>query len=92
MTDLEKARELAHDYFRRGQLGLCSLDTESAGYECAIKMAEWKEQQMIEKAVNWLNNNIGAYLDYEAPKYGCSVEIDKISLIEDFKKAMEEQQ
>lgn len=47
MSNEEKARELSHDYFRRGQLRLVSPDSESAGYECAMQMAEWKDGQII---------------------------------------------
>lgn len=51
MTNEEKAyllsREIAqeHDY------------KESASYDCAIAMAEWKEKQMIEKAEKWFMEN-----------------------------------
>jgi hypothetical protein len=41
----EKARDLARDYFRRGQLGIASPDTESAGFACAMEMAKWKDEQ-----------------------------------------------
>lgn len=51
ISNKEKAKEIAHDYFRRGQLGLVAIDTESAGFECAMEAMKWKEQQMTDKAV-----------------------------------------
>lgn len=44
--------------------------------------AKWKEKQIIE----WLRNNAGAYMDWEAMKYGQDVTFDTESLIEDLKK------
>lgn len=55
VTDKQKAKELAHDYFRRGQLGLAPAHTECAGYECAMKAMEWKENQTIEKAWKFID-------------------------------------
>lgn len=57
MGNKEKAKELAHDYFRRCQLGLVSPDTERAGYDCAIKMAQWKDEQHA-KTINTIKANI----------------------------------
>ena len=57
MNNEEKAKEIAHEYFRRGQLGLAPIDTESAGYDCAMQAMKWKDEQfslerkqLIEKA------------------------------------------
>lgn len=61
-TNEEKAREIAHDYFRRGQLGLVSIDTESAGNDCAMQAMRWKDnqfaeekRQLIDKAAEWFS-------------------------------------
>lgn len=35
------------------------------GLDCAMKMAEWKEQQMLEKAVEWLRLNADNYTWYD---------------------------
>lgn len=46
-----------------------------------LEMAEWKQQQMIEKAVKWLKENEAGYWSSE---YGTPQR-----LLVDFKKAME---
>ena len=65
ISNEEKAKEIAHDYFRRGQLGLVAIDTESAGYDCAMQAMELKDKQhtkekqlWIDKLEDWLANNI----------------------------------
>lgn len=68
MKDNEKAKELARDYFRRGQLGFVSTDTESAGFDCAIKMAKWKDeqyQQAKEELAKEIDNLIERVKEYE---------------------------
>lgn len=51
-----------------------------------IKMAKWKEQQIIEKACEWLENNVDGYMVIDEGGDGFM----HFSLINDFKKAMEE--
>ena len=68
MTNEKKAEELA-DYYA----GETDYKKEAA-YSAAIAMAEWKEQQMIEKACEWLLR--GGYF------------VNSTETIEDFKKAM----
>jgi len=69
-------------------------DCENRGtYDGAVKMAEWKRQQMIEKTIDWLKENADKYVgraleEYDMQYYGC-ISID--NLIEDFKKAMKEE-
>ena len=55
MTNEQKAKEFYHKY---RELNLAS---ESAAFNAALEMAEWKEQQMIEKAVKWFENNFRDY-------------------------------
>lgn len=57
-----------------------------------IKMAKWKEQQMIEKACQWLElyANEYAFADYTGDELNGEAYISN-KLIQDFKKAMEEQ-
>lgn len=57
MTNEEKAREIAFN--NCSHVG-CShgehyFDSTEDCYNSAIIMAEWKEKQMIEKAVEWLD-------------------------------------
>ena len=98
MTNEEKAKEICCTQGCRG-FDFCvkTYGNPCDVYTNCIKTAEWKDQQFaeekkqwIEKAYEWLNNNAGGYLDYEAAKYGESVELDKESLLEDFKYAMGE--
>lgn len=47
-----------------------------------IKMAEWKEQQIIEKTCEWLEDNLASF-------WQCKL-YDEIAFINDFKQAIEE--
>ena len=47
---------------------------------------EWADKTMIDKACEWLKENIWVYINYE----GCSGEELENDVIEDFRKAMEE--
>lgn len=47
--------------------------------------AEWMQNTMIEKACEWLKENIWVYINYE----GCSGEELENDVIEDFRKAMQ---
>ena len=48
--------------------------------------ARWADKTMIDKACEWLKENIWVYINYE----GCSGEELENDVIEDFRKAMEE--
>ena len=76
MTDLEKAIELARKH--KGLFGMRNRE------ECCVaacqEMAEWKEQQMIDKACEWLEDNLASF-------WQCKL-YDDIAFIDDFKKAM----
>lgn len=82
MKDLEKAIELArkHDEL----FGIRKRE------ECCVaacqEMAEWKEQQMIEKACEWLKDNANDYLDWYDWE---QCRVNKDELLYDFRKAME---
>lgn len=58
-----------------------------------LEMAEWKQQQMVEKAVKWLKENTDKYVGREIEEYDMQyyghINID--SLIDDFKQAMKEE-
>lgn len=83
MTPEEKAEELGKKYSIpcRG-IGDCEFEATQA----ALEMAQWKEQQMIDKATEWLKNRTMGDL---------CLSIDNKSLvnefIESFKQAMKEE-
>lgn len=92
MTNEEKAEELRktalpNPLFDGYGMWLCSTNVD----EILIKMAEWKEQQMIDKACEWLEENV---FDYEYIYYDVggfvSPEFRIEEFINDFKKAMTE--
>ena len=84
MTQEEKARQLSNnDYLTEDDKELCpSEDTKIRinSYWASLKMAEWKEQQMIDKACEWLEKNIAE-----------ATGIDSYTIIESFKQAMKEE-
>ena len=55
--------------------------SEEECYKSAMEMALWKEQQMIEKACEWMFSN---HIHYPNNRIGTE------QIIKDFKKAMEE--
>ncbi|MBP5722101.1 MAG: hypothetical protein J6X18_00755 [Bacteroidales bacterium] len=73
MTNEEKALELVNESTLRDPLD---------GFGIALKMAAWKEQQMID----WLEKHAGTYqrFDVTENKFYYSYNL----MIEDFKKAM----
>ena len=87
----KKAKEIAD---KNGKLKLywCGVELDGVHYdaspECynsAMEMAAWKEQQMIEKAVDWLDKNANEYFP---PSYGFQANTANL-LVYYFKKAME---
>lgn len=90
MTNAEKAREIANDNCTHLCLADCSTESyfssENDCYNAAIEAMEWKEEQMIEKAADWLNEH--AY-EYFPPSYGFQANTANL-LVYYFKKAMEE--
>ena len=73
MTTENKAKEFYHKYRE------LNLAPESAAFNAALEMAEWKEQQMIEKAVKWIKSQM--------IPYGTSP-LAIFNYIEEFKQAM----
>ena len=85
MTRREEIEQQAEEYrqpYRDGGYRLSSKDVRDAFEEGA----EWADKTMIEKACEWLKENIWVYINYE----GCSGEELENDVIEDFRKAMEE--
>ena len=95
MTNEEKARTLSlQDHLTNDDYALCpSNDTivRINAYGAAMEMAEWKEQQMIEKAVDWLKERAEHYYGVEG-EYSDKVDLIfcKEEPLEDFKEAMME--
>lgn len=75
MTTEEKATKIAES-LNKANGSNCLLPCHQA----AIVMAKWKEQQMIEKACEWLEDNLASF--WQCKFY------DDIAFIDDFKKAM----
>jgi hypothetical protein len=87
MTDKEKARKIVEeteDFFYHNE--------QERGLACALRMAKWKNETMIEKACEWLKDMacIYAYWEYNGDTYEKEVVYDTEQLIKDFIKAMEE--
>lgn len=90
MTNEEKAQEICEKH-RRYNPPCSSLEC----YLSAIEMAEWKEQQMIEKAFKWLDKHfdVNIYEEIGGRKSAEILTYDFKSIddmIDDFKKYMEE--
>lgn len=79
MTNEEKARELAFAYCFNG---VC-LDEKTA-YDILIQMSAWKEEQMLEKAMEWFRTKLPHMLLEHNP-------ISTDGIFEDFKQAMMEE-
>ena len=76
MKNEEKAQELAFVGGYTNDIGISKVIIQKC-----CEMAEWKEEQMIEKAVKWLENNVkvnGAFYCFAFKKDD----------IESFKQAM----
>ena len=84
MTDREKADEISGQYSTSHYF---PNDEELAAYSAAMQMAKWKEQQMIEKACEWLEDNANEYLDWYDWE---QCRVNKDELLHDFREAMEE--
>ena len=61
MTNLEKAIELARKH--EGLYGI--RNREECSVAACQEMAEWKEQQLIEKASEWFKSNLSGKLHPE---------------------------
>ncbi len=85
MTDAEKAKEIADFlYYKLSHIDYSTLKRE------LLEMARFAEEQMIEKACEWLKDNIIGMMDGDLPYIQSTYDVSKNEFIEDFKKAMEE--
>lgn len=87
MTDREKANDLAQYYSEESDY------KRTVGYDCAIAMADWKDeqhteekQQWIEKSCEWLEKHVEDFM----PPTNSLHDYNTGELIHFFKKAMEE--
>lgn len=72
MTNEEKAIEIG---------GTSSFGHER--YKAALEMAQWKEQQLIQKAVAWMRNNINFHDNSGGYERDAKLEEFKQSMMED---------
>lgn len=90
MTNVEKSMAIAHEYFRRGQLGLVSIDTESAGYDCAMQAMQWKDKQVLEKTLKWFQENLQPHTDWTGTRIETRFKCESLDeLFNSFKKSIE---
>lgn len=87
MTNEDKAQEICE---KNGRYNPSCSSLEC--YLSALEMAAWKEQQMIDKAVEWLKDQSCYYHHWEVngDTYENEIVVDTEKMVEDFKKAMED--
>lgn len=82
--ELQKAKELAKDYAP----AIENMDAKNVLYDAILEMSQWKEKQMIEKTINWLDS-IMYYVSKEDKRLVCNfTNFDEF--IHDFEQTMEE--
>lgn len=87
MTNKEKANELARGCFSKRTVDSSVNKLEQLIIKDAcLKAIEWKEKQMLDKACEWLKENIYN----RVYKCGDDLGFPTAQFIEDFRKAMEE--
>lgn len=81
MTNEEKAREFAYYFCNEKSCDdyECIDCPKARTHPALIKMAKWKQEQMIQKAIHFLDDSRLNYVRDYWPEF-----------IEDFKQAMEE--
>ena len=90
MTNEQKCKELYHKYRE------LNLAPESAAFNAALEMAEWKEQEIIKKAWDWFNEHfdVNIYEEIGGRKAAEILTYDFksfASMFEDFKKIIKEE-
>ena len=99
ITDEQKAIELIGCEGRSNCIkcgGRLSVEKGCSEFQNIMAMAQWKDKQfaaekqaLIDKACEWLKGNVSRYLASYGPE-SSDVCIEKASLINNFRKAMEE--
>ena len=86
MTNQQKADEICKRHI-----------FDSNHYDCCMEMAQWKDeqhekekQQWIDKACKWLEDKADDYIE-EYNGWDGGFDFHQFKMIDDFKKAMEEQ-
>lgn len=82
MTDDEKLREIISEVSAEP-----FISEYEEMYDVGYDAMKWKEQQMIEKVCEWMEENI---IDYTYDDYNNTAYIHITELIKDFRRAMEE--
>lgn len=97
MNTEDKIKELLNECpINKAHLTEDELSAYHQGLRCgAYNMAEWKDKQFkeekkqwIEKAVEWIENNIIGMMDGDLPYIQSTYDVSKNEFIEDFKQAV----
>jgi hypothetical protein len=70
MKQEEKAQEIGKQWY------FDTMNPNEAAYRASIQMAKWKEQQMIDKAIKWLND----WFKFTDPSGRCEIPITKTAI------------
>lgn len=73
------------------ECGYDGLDTEMEVEDIARHFAKWKEEQILEKACEWLKENADKYIYKDVEYWGEVIKLDIDDLTETFKQAMMEE-
>lgn len=95
MNNKDKARELSKKFARQYHANTWPEWSNDESfhfsneeiYNGCLEMAVWKEQQMIQKAVEWLEEHTTEYASFDDDRKADWE--NKMNFIEDFKKYME---
>ena len=84
-TNEQKAKELFYHFCKEKSCDgrvVCTFCPKAETLTPLIEMAEWKEKQMLEKAMKWMALNAEMYGGFNHGKLN--------EMVENFKKAMKE--
>lgn len=88
MTREEKAHSLGEEYFPSANNIWARPNYEAQWVaDACIKMAEFERKRLVDKACEWLRNNIDFYVE---TNYDEDFRVDIEQLLNDIRKAMEE--
>ena len=89
MTNEEKAKEIARGCFSKRTVDLPVNKLEQIIIKDAcLKAMGWKEEQVIEKAIQWLKEHVKEYADVD--DYD-KVDFSLYTFLEDFEQSMKEE-
>ena len=84
MTNEDKAKAIGKSWYNAKCCGV-PMDSDKIAEQAALEMAAWKEQQMYEKALWWLDKHVEEYASFDETKADWG---NKLEFLEDFKHAM----